>query len=87
VPFKFNLRHYSEKQLCESRSGSHLFEAILRAAPRKLMDEIFRRFFRDKLRGISSHPTANFVLQALMGATREPDHGGAVQVECSRPIA
>ena len=62
------------KQLCESRSGSHLFEAILRAAPRNLLNEIFRRFFRGKMRGISSHPTSNFVLQALMGATRDGEH-------------
>ena len=69
------------KQLCESRSGSHLFEAILRAAPRGLTHEIFRRFFRGKLRGIASHPTANFVLQALFGATREQDHVTAALME------
>ena len=32
------------KQLVESRSGSHLFEAIIRAAPRGVLGEIFRRF-------------------------------------------
>ena len=62
------------KQLCESRSGSHLLEAILRAAPRGLLNEIFRRFFRGKLRQIAGHPTANFVLQALIGATQDGDH-------------
>jgi nucleolar protein 9 len=62
------------KRLAESRSGSHLFEAILRAAPKGLMNEIFRRFFRDSMRSLASHPTANFTLQALLAATREPEH-------------
>ena len=62
------------KQLAESRSGSHLFEAILRAAPKGLMNEIHKRFFRDKMKSLSSHPTANFTLQAMLGATREPEH-------------
>ena len=43
------------RQLMDSRSGSHLFEAVLRAAPPKLLNEIFRRFFRGKLRALSSH--------------------------------
>ena len=62
------------KQLVESRSGSHLFEAIIRAAPRGVLGEIFRRFFRGKMRAVAGHPTANFVLQALFGATRDGDH-------------
>ena len=62
------------KQLVESRSGSHLFEAIIRAAPRGVLGEIFRRFFRGKMRAVAGHPTAKFVLQALFGATRDGDH-------------
>ena len=62
-------------------AGSHLFEAILRAAPKGLMGEIFRRFFRDKMRSLASHPTANFTLQAMLGATRDPEHIAAAMQE------
>ena len=69
------------RRLAESRAGSHLFEAILRAAPKGLMGEIFRRFFRDKMRALASHPTANFTLQAMLGATRDPEHVAAALQE------
>ena len=69
------------RQLMDSRAGSHLFEAILRAAPPKLLNEIFRRFFRGKLRALSSHPSANFVLQAFLGATGDADHVATALME------
>ena len=69
------------RRLAESRAGSHLFEAILRAAPKSLMGEIFRRFFRDNMRSLASHPTANFTLQAMLGATRDPEHIAAAMQE------
>ena len=50
--------------------------------PWGLMNEIFRRFFRGKMRQLAAHPTANFVLQALMGATRSDEHvNTALQAE------
>ena len=69
------------RQLMDSRAGSHLFEAILRAAPPKLLNEIFRRFFRGKLRALASHPSANFVLQAFLGATGDADHVATALME------
>ena len=45
------------------------------------MGEIFRRFFRDNMRSLASHPTANFTLQAMLGATRDPEHVAAAMQE------
>jgi nucleolar protein 9 len=69
------------RALMESRSGSHLFEAIARSAPRGLLNEMHRRFFRGKLRSLASHPVANFSLQAFLGATQNPEHVEAALVE------
>ena len=69
------------RALMESRSGSHLFEAIARSAPRGLLNEMHRRFFRGKLRSLASHPVANFSLQAVLGATHNPEHAEAALVE------
>ena len=52
--------------------GSHLLEVIVRVAPRTLGAEIWRRFFRDKLMSISKHPVANFVLQSVLGSSKDP---------------
>ena len=60
------------KALMQSRSGSHLLEVIVRVAPRTLGAEIWRRFFRDKLMSISKHPVANFVLQSVLGSSKDP---------------
>jgi nucleolar protein 9 len=60
------------KTLMQSRSGSHLLEVIVKVAPKTLGSEIWRRFFRDKLMSISKHPVANFVLQSVLGSSRDP---------------
>jgi nucleolar protein 9 len=69
------------RRLAESGSGSRLFEAVLRAAPKGLLHEMFRRFFRDNMRGFALHPVGNFTLQALLGATNEPEHVAAATRE------
>jgi len=60
------------KTLMQSRSGSHLLEVIVKVAPKTLGSEIWRRFFRDKLMSISKHPVANFVLQSVLGSSKDP---------------
>ena len=60
------------KMLMQSRSGSHLLEVIVRVAPKTLGAEIWRRFFRDKLMSISKHQVANFVLQSVLGSSKDP---------------
>ena len=70
------------KQLVESRAGATCSRRSFAAAP-KLLNEIFRRFFRGKLRGCHD-PTANFVLQALFGATRDGDHVATALQELGR---
>ena len=62
------------KQLVESRSGSHLFEAIIRAARSGCTRRDFPAIFPREDARRRGHPTANFVLQALFGATRDGDH-------------
>ena len=41
-------------------------------APRGLFNEIYRRFFRDKMISTAKHPVSNFV-QAFLAATKDQD--------------
>ena len=72
------------KNMMQSRAGSHLMEAILGVAPKGLFNEIYRRFFRDKMISTAKHPVSNFVLQALLAATKDPEHVSSTLGELSQ---
>ena len=72
------------KTMMQSRAGSHLMEAILAVAPRGLFNEIYRRFFRDKMISTAKHPVSNFVLQAFLAATKDQDHVSSTLNELSQ---
>ena len=59
-------------------------EAILAVAPRGLFNEIYRRFFRDKMISTAKHPVSNFVLQAFLAATKDQDHARARSTSCRK---
>ena len=72
------------KNMMQSRAGSHLMEAILGVAPKGLFNEMYRRFFRDKMISTAKHPVSNFVLQALLAATKDPEHVSSTLGELSQ---
>lgn len=82
--FLADAQEWDLKNLMQSRAGSHLVEQILAVAPKGLFNEIYRRFFRDKLISTAKHPVSNFVLQALLAATKSQDHVTASLNELSQ---
>ena len=54
------------------RSGSHLLEAVLEVSPRSLRTEFDARFLRGGFAPLAEHPSANFVVQAALGAADTP---------------
>ncbi len=46
-------------------------------APAELLEELHARFLRGELAGLAAHPCANFVVQALAGATTTPQQARA----------
>jgi nucleolar protein 9 len=46
---------------------------IVKVAPPPLQAEIFERFFQGRLKELALHPSANFVLQAMLGAAHSPE--------------
>ena len=50
------------------RAASHTLEAILAVAPRSLRTELDARFLRGNFAELATHPVANFVVQAALGA-------------------
>ncbi|KAK4427451.1 Pumilio23 [Sesamum alatum] len=61
-------------RLVEENAYSHLMEVILAVAPDTLYNEIFTKVFKDSLFRMSSHPSANFVVQALISHARNQEH-------------
>lgn len=49
-----------------------LLQVMIQVASDALYLEIFQRFFRHRLLQLSIHPSANFVVQALIAAARHP---------------
>ncbi|CAL52476.1 Armadillo-type fold [Ostreococcus tauri] len=82
--FLVDAQEWDVKNMMQSRSGSHLMETILAVAPKGLFNEIYRRFFRDKLISTAKHPVSNFVLQAFLGATKDPEHVSSSLSELSQ---
>lgn len=66
------------RDLVKENAFSHLMEVILEVAPDTLYDEIFMKIFKDWLYDISSHYSANFVIQALISNARSQDQVGAI---------
>ncbi|KAI3455681.1 hypothetical protein Pfo_012344 [Paulownia fortunei] len=60
--------------LVEENAFSHLMEVILAVAPDSLYNEIFAKGFKDSLFRMSSHPSGNFVVQALVSHARSQEH-------------
>ncbi len=58
--------------LLTDRAGSHLVEAALEAAPEELLQKLLTAAFRGRLPAMAAHPTANFAVQAALGAVRRP---------------
>ncbi|XP_056685054.1 pumilio homolog 23 isoform X2 [Spinacia oleracea] len=69
------------RDLVKENAFSHLMEVILEVAPDTLYDEIFMKIFKDLLYDISSHPAANFAVQALISYARSQDQVGAISEE------
>ncbi|PIN13745.1 putative RNA-binding protein [Handroanthus impetiginosus] len=61
-------------RLVEENAFSHLMEVILAVAPDTLYNEIFTKIFKGSLFRISSHPSGNFVVQALVSHARTQEH-------------
>ncbi|KAL0441300.1 UNVERIFIED_CONTAM: Pumilio23 [Sesamum radiatum] len=61
-------------RLVEENAYSHLMEVILAVAPDTLYNEIFTKVFKNSLFRMSSHPSANFVVQALISHARNQEH-------------
>ncbi|KAL0354415.1 UNVERIFIED_CONTAM: Pumilio23 [Sesamum radiatum] len=61
-------------RLVEENAYSHLMEVILAVAPDSLYNEIFTKVFKNSLFRMSSHPSANFVVQALISHARNQEH-------------
>lgn len=59
-------------EMIQDSSSSHLMEVMIQVASDALYLEIFQRFFRHRLLQLSIHPSANFVVQALIAAARHP---------------
>ncbi|KAL0414990.1 UNVERIFIED_CONTAM: Pumilio23 [Sesamum latifolium] len=53
---------------------STLCQVILAVAPDTLYNEIFTKVFKNSLFRMSSHPSANFVVQALISHARNQEH-------------
>lgn len=60
--------------LVEENAYSHLMEVILAVSPDGLYNQIFTKVFQASLFKISSHPYANFVVQALVSHARSREH-------------
>ncbi|KAG0588969.1 hypothetical protein KC19_2G281800 [Ceratodon purpureus] len=58
--------------MIQDSSSSHLMEVMLQVASDTLYLEMFQRFFRHRLLQLSVHPSANFVVQALIASARHP---------------
>lgn len=50
-----------------------LIQVMLQVAPDALYMELFERFFQHQLLQLAVHPSANFVIQALIAAARNVD--------------
>ncbi|KAG8364895.1 hypothetical protein BUALT_Bualt18G0046100 [Buddleja alternifolia] len=61
-------------RLVEDNAYSHLMEVILAVAPDNLYNEIFTKVFKNSLFRMSSDPSANFVVQALISHARSQEH-------------
>ncbi|CAA0821179.1 Pumilio homolog 23 [Striga hermonthica] len=68
VPVKKVLR------LVEDNAYSHLMEVILAVAPDTMYNEIFTKICKGSLFRLSSHSSANFVVQALISHARNQEH-------------
>lgn len=62
------------RRLVEENAFSHLMEVILAVAPDTIYNEIFTKVFMNSLFRMSSHPCANFVIQALVSHARSQEH-------------
>ncbi|KAH6836297.1 pumilio 23 [Perilla frutescens var. hirtella] len=62
------------RRLVEENAYSHLMEVILAVAPDTIYNEIFTKVFKDSLFRMSSHPSGNFVIQALVSHARSQEH-------------
>ncbi|KZV41158.1 pumilio23 [Dorcoceras hygrometricum] len=60
--------------LVEENAFSHLMEVILAVSPDGLYNQIFTKVFKASLFKMSSHPYANFVVQALVSHSRSREH-------------
>lgn len=54
------------KDLIKDRIGSHLMEKIIQSCTKSEFKTIYKTFFREDLIELSSHPFANFVVQAII---------------------
>ncbi|KAL6585247.1 hypothetical protein OROMI_004536 [Orobanche minor] len=61
-------------RLVEDNAYSHLMEVILAVAPDTIYSEIFTKVFKDSLFKLSSQPSGNFVVQALISHARSQEH-------------
>lgn len=59
-------------QLMTDRSGSHLVEAALVAAPDSLFGKLCTTGFKGRLPALAQHPSANFTVQAAISHVKKP---------------
>lgn len=59
-------------QLMTDRSGSHLVEAALLAAPDSIFGKLCTTGFKGRLPALSQHPSANFTVQAAISHVKKP---------------
>ncbi|CAE6446036.1 unnamed protein product, partial [Rhizoctonia solani] len=65
--------------LLRDPTASHLFEALVRHAPTKAFQALWKLYFKGKLARLCSHPVANFVVSKAIARLDSPNFSEALQ--------